>query len=369
VSSNMLMAELEKQSRDVTFVNSTLRATNAEKGVFDLAGVIAFSRQLSRFIRALLSSGCSVLYLPLAANAIGFTRDMVLICTAKLFGINVVVQFWGGNYRNFYDSSGWCRRQLIARTWSLASYGIVESENLRSMLVPVAHRLEYRVIANGLPEREYPSKSLDGASPETVLLYIGHLTYTKGFNNLIRAYKELRQRHKNLRFLFAGEKPTYQHQISTFLNGPEKRIFIENYRSFVDETLEFIADAEKYGAQYRGIVKENDKRALLMEGDIFVQPSYMEGMSIVVLEAMFTGLPVVATTVGAAPEIIRNGVNGYLVDPGSIEMLVEAIDKLIIAPDQRRNMGRNNAEEARVKYSIQRFAAEVYQTVLDASYK
>jgi glycosyltransferase involved in cell wall biosynthesis len=153
------------------------------------------------------------------------------------------------------------------------------------------------------------------------------------------------------------------------LSGSEKKHFIENYRSFVDESLEFIANAGKYGAEYRGIVEENEKRTLLMEGDIFVQPSYMEGMSIVVLEAMFTGLPVVATSVGAAPEMIRNGVNGYLVDPGNIEMLAGAIEKLILAPDQRRSIGKNNAKEARVKYSIERFAAEVYQTVFDASDK
>jgi L-malate glycosyltransferase len=73
--------------------------------------------------------------------------------------------------------------------------------------------------------------------------------------------------------------------------------------------------------------------------DIFVCPSVMEGAQAVVLEAMMTGRPVVATRVGWAPELIRDRDNGLLVNPSDPESLASAIESLVADPSWRIEMG------------------------------
>lgn len=80
-------------------------------------------------------------------------------------------------------------------------------------------------------------------------------------------------------------------------------------------------------------------RKRLATADVFVQPSHWEGQSIALLEAMASGLAVVATPVGAAPDVLRDGVDGLLVEPHDPAGLASALDKLIGDGDLRRRFG------------------------------
>jgi glycosyltransferase involved in cell wall biosynthesis len=91
---------------------------------------------------------------------------------------------------------------------------------------------------------------------------------------------------------------------------------------------------------------------LYRAADVFVQPSHVEGMSNALLEAMACGLPVVATTVGAAPQMIEDGVDGLLVPPGDSDALGKALERLLEDADLRQAMGRRAGESVRSRYSI-----------------
>jgi glycosyltransferase involved in cell wall biosynthesis len=367
IASSMLLEELEKKRLSVFAVNSTVRKNNLDKGVVDIRGIPLFFKILSRFFNALIRNKCSVVFMPLSANRLGFLRDMVLMVIAKSFGIKIVTQYWGGNYRNYHDSCHAIFRFLIKKTWNLASQAIVETEMLKSLLAPLTKTTEYRVISNGLPPSEYPAREKYSFGLDVSILYIGHLSYTKGFHDFIQAYKILAAKYPGVRLLFAGEKPNYSTQISAFLTGEKKQFFMANYGRIADEILDFIDKAASYRAEYTGIVSGDKKRMLFAKSDIFVQPSYMEGMSLALLEAMFTGLPVVATAVGAAPEIIVEGENGYLIEPGDTAKMVNAIEGLICAPKTRMIMGRKNAAKAREKYTIEMSAEKYHQIFLEVA--
>lgn len=95
--------------------------------------------------------------------------------------------------------------------------------------------------------------------------------------------------------------------------------------------------------RHRGVLRflgrVDDVAGLLAAADLFVLPSRSEGLPNVVLEAMASGLPVVATAVGGVPEVIRHGVDGWLVPPGSAEALGHAMERLAADPLLRRRMG------------------------------
>ena len=71
-----------------------------------------------------------------------------------------------------------------------------------------------------------------------------------------------------------------------------------------------------------------------------VRPSHLEGMPLTVLEAMASGLPVVATPVGGTPELVRDGETGYLVPVDDPEALAGAISSVLADPAKARDMGR-----------------------------
>jgi len=92
---------------------------------------------------------------------------------------------------------------------------------------------------------------------------------------------------------------------------------------------------------------------VLRDLDIYVLSSKSEGMPIAVLEAMATGLPVVATSVDAIPEVIQHNVNGILVETGNASALAEGIERLILDPALRQRLGSKALHDVRSIFSIE----------------
>jgi len=81
--------------------------------------------------------------------------------------------------------------------------------------------------------------------------------------------------------------------------------------------------------------------------DVFVLPSHYEGMSLAVLEAMATGLPVVVSRVSGTAELVPDAEHGSVVEPGDAEGLADAVIALLGDPERRRRMGERAGEHAR----------------------
>jgi len=85
-----------------------------------------------------------------------------------------------------------------------------------------------------------------------------------------------------------------------------------------------------------GRISDEDLHHLYLEADIFVLPSYHEGYGIVIAEAMQFGLPIVASNISALPELVHNGVNGFLITAGDVKGIARAIDELAWSPSLRK---------------------------------
>jgi len=96
----------------------------------------------------------------------------------------------------------------------------------------------------------------------------------------------------------------------------------------------------------------NRPESLYRAADVFVQPSHVEGMSNALLEAMACGLPVVATNVGAAAQMIQDGVNGFLVPPGRPDALANAIARLLADSRLRQHVGGLARDTSHRRYAI-----------------
>jgi glycosyltransferase involved in cell wall biosynthesis len=102
-----------------------------------------------------------------------------------------------------------------------------------------------------------------------------------------------------------------------------------------------------------GHVRGDQKTRLFASSDILVLPSHTEMLPMVIIEAMAAGMPVIATPVGAVPDMIEDGVNGFLVPVGDHNMLAERILYLSRHPDKRAEMGQNNLRKFNQEYSVE----------------
>ena len=113
-----------------------------------------------------------------------------------------------------------------------------------------------------------------------------------------------------------------------------------------------------------------DVPALMQLMDIFVLPSLAEGISNTVLEAMATGLPVIATNVGGNPELVIDGENGRLVPVGDNQRLAEVIAELVDNPEVRLSMGRKGLDRVKSTFNWQNTVGEylaIYDELLGLS--
>ena len=99
----------------------------------------------------------------------------------------------------------------------------------------------------------------------------------------------------------------------------------------------------------------SDLDRLLPSFDLLALPSFTEGMPNVVLEAFAAGVPVVSTAVGGAPEVVENGVSGFLVSAGDPTALAERIREALASEDRLRDMGWHGRQRVHEQFT---FAAQ-----------
>lgn len=111
----------------------------------------------------------------------------------------------------------------------------------------------------------------------------------------------------------------------------------------------------------------DDVQTILKGCDIFVLPTLHETLSIALLEASVEGLALIASNTGGVPEIVENNYNGYLVEPGNIDDLVNAMKELYSNSEKRRKFSSNAKKKVNEKFSIEGIENkidQVYQSLL-----
>jgi glycosyltransferase involved in cell wall biosynthesis len=126
------------------------------------------------------------------------------------------------------------------------------------------------------------------------------------------------------------------------------------------------AKSRGVNAKFTGFVPYEDLKALYSVCDVFVLPSLEEGQPLVLLEAMASGKPLIGSKVGGISMQIRDGWNGFLVEPGNEKQLAEKIRYLVDNEGGRIKMGRNSRKLAEEVFSWEKITErylEVYEEV------
>jgi glycosyltransferase involved in cell wall biosynthesis len=172
-----------------------------------------------------------------------------------------------------------------------------------------------------------------------IVLFLGRLERDKGVFDLLEAISALRVTVPDIRLVCAGD-------------GDLKSV--ARYAERLD-----IADA----VSLPGWIGPADKQLLLERAAVLVLPSYAEGLPMSLLEAMAAGVPVVATSVGGIPDLVVDGVNGFLFAPGDTAALARLLRALVLDPE----LGRRAASAARETVRL-RFSADLVLGQLEKVY-
>ncbi|OGI06164.1 MAG: hypothetical protein A3I68_02660 [Candidatus Melainabacteria bacterium RIFCSPLOWO2_02_FULL_35_15] len=217
-------------------------------------------------------------------------------------------------------------RFLSKSIWNNSSHIIANGSSLKETCKRFSPEQEIEIISNGVdPELFYPDKNKHPGTNEVQLLFISRLMPQKGVDTLIKACNVLNKRGTtNYKLTIVGE-------------GYLKDLMFSLIDKFdLREKINFLGwkDLEELPEIYR-------------RADIFILPSVMEGMSSVVLQAMASGLPIVASRVKGFEEVVVENINGLFAEYNNPEQFAEAIEKLIKSPELREKMSKQSVEKSK----------------------
>ena len=251
--------------------------------------------------------------------------------------------FEGRPVRRFLD------RRLIARS---SSAFLAVSEDDRRKMIEIEHidPAVVSVVPNGidaLPEGDGSRVRAElGLTDEDLVVgAVAVLRHQKGLQILVRSVAELAERYPRLRLVMAGD-------------GPERA------------TLEVLAAELGIADRVMLLGLRSDVPDLLAAFDIAASSSWFEGSPLAMLEYMDAALPIVATRVGGVPDLVDDGRDGLLVEPGDVAGLAGAIAKLLDDPERARTMGERARARRREHFDLAttvRRLETLYEELLAAS--
>lgn len=305
---------------DVTFVDITVAQSIGEIERFRFGKLFKMLGFLLRELWLLATRRFDFACAPVSVNRNAFIKDAVLLALARSFSVPTVLYAHGNNLPDFHAHSSPRMRRLIERTASRAAGAIVLGESLRFNFenwLPPEKIFVAPIGIESLPIAPQPQRRADTVT----VLYLSNLIREKGVFVLLEAAALVVRQRDDVRFVFAGNwfRPEDEAAANAFVATHQ----LNSHVVFV------------------GPVTGETKRQTLASADILAFPTfyYYETMGLVLLEAMWAGLPVVTTRRASIPEIVRDGEHGLLVNEQDAADLAEKILRLAGDPALRAKIG------------------------------
>jgi len=211
-------------------------------------------------------------------------------------------------------------KPLIRSIWRNAAIVTAISEQQQRLAAKTMPELIVPIFHNGVDTDLFRPVTNNAERTLPNIVCVGRLIERKGQHYLIRAFSQLLTKKPmaaTLTFVGTGD------------SEESLRLLAKNLG--IDSSVTF-----------RGFVPRHEMPSIYRDADVFVLPSQSEGMSMALLESMACGLPVVVTDVGGTQELVKDGVNGLVIQWADVSALVAAVERVIDDHELRQTMGRQN---------------------------
>lgn len=296
-----VLVSYDKYIEDMRFIPTWMLGNKAVKSWYALQALVRTWFLLT------FDKRIKIVHIHGAANA-SFERCKLFINLAKKCGKKVILHEHAADFVEYFDGAD--DKQAITDMLQKCDALIVLSQSWKEYFASIGMDDSKIHVLNNIvsPPELLPEKHV--ADGKLHLMYMGEISKRKGGFDLLQAIADNKDYFKNKLVLRMGGNEV-DGDIKTFIKE-------HGLESFVS---------------YEGWIAGQKKIDCLNWEDVYILPSYNEGLPIAILEAMAYSHPVISTPVGGIPEVIETGKNGMLVQPGDTKAIADAIKYYIENPD------------------------------------
>ena len=284
-------------------------------------------------IKKLIVFKPNLVYLAMTAKGIAFYKDMVMVFLAKLFGIQLVIHF---HNKGVSINQNKTLDNFLYKCVFKNTKVILLSKYLYPDIKKYVKNENVFYCPNGIPDLSLDPIDRVIAKDKVQLLFLSNLIESKGVFVLLKALSTLKS--KNIKFT------------CDFVGGIGD--ITEN--AFNNKVISLqLQDCVNYLGKKFG----QDKIAVFSNSDIFVLPTFYhnECFPLVLIEASQFALPMVSTFEGAIPEIINDGINGFIIEKNDIAALADKLELLIKDETLRTKLGNAAFKKFKKEYTLTKF--------------
>lgn len=299
-----------------------------------------FLRQYAQFVSTLRTDPL-IRIVHLQASSYGsFYRKLVLFLTAKYaFGKQIIYHMHGSEFQVFHRNSDVLTKFLIRFLIERSDVVVCLSASWKTFFTNNFRVRRIEILGNVIhkPRGQFEKQPLPSSEGPLNVLFLGHIGDRKGVFDLLDVMRD--------------NKMAFKGRLALSIGGNGE----------IDRLKRYIAQHDLGDlVNFEGWISGDHKARLLSESDVYILPSYNEGLPVAILEAMSYRLPIISTPVGGTEEVVIEGVNGFLVPPGDKQALYDRLMRLMNEPELARQMGY---ESARI---VRRYQPEViFPALLD----
>lgn len=281
--------------------------------------------------------GYQIVHVNMASDS-SYYRKSIFIKAARFFRKKIVIHQHGGDFENFYyrqlNDKG---RKNVDKVLSMGDAFLVLAPAWKEIFSHMVDADKIEV----LPDAIQIPGAVKKKYGQFKLLFLGRLCREKGVGELLQVIPELRRTYPNIHLYLGG--------------------------IWEDEVLKEEAKKHSECVTWLGWISGEEKRKYLCESDIFVLPSYFEGQSVALLEAMAYGCAIVASKTGGIPQMISHGETGILIAPKDAEALKQGLKKVLADAELCHRLGEKARHKVQDEFSIDKNMEgllQIYREVL-----
>ncbi|WP_417558560.1 glycosyltransferase family 4 protein [Mesoflavibacter zeaxanthinifaciens] len=221
--------------------------------------------------------------------------------------------------------------------------------------LPLNH---YYKIANGVDQAVAPIKS-EPTAPGFKILFSGRICKEKGVLELIKAFKILKDKQLDVELIIAGHVGTKRG--------------LETGAAYLERCKEYISQ-NHLTIEFTGFLEQPSLYQLYEQVNVLVLPTdpkvYLEGMSLSLLEAMSMGKPLIGTNAGGTPEVIEDGVNGFLVynEENYAAEIAEKIESIYLNKDLEKHLAENALKRYKEEFTTKKMGMHFLEALKEIGY-
>ncbi len=264
-----------------------------------------------------------------ASHGYSFWSTCKMAEAANEFGAKAILHCHGSDMDVWYEGLSGIGKRQFRQSIASIDHCVVLSEGWREWFKQFVSSDRLTALPNAISWKHFQPPVSDDLEGPGVILFVGLLeARRKGVHDLLACISDVLHEFPDAEFHFAGAD---LEQVETGLT---------------------VDDQTRASLRFLGDLASDELNEAYHRATIFTLPAYREGMPMVMLEAMACGLPVVCSRINAIPEVVKDDVNGLLIEAGDRPALTRSLLTLLREKEQRSRLGSAASKTIREKHDL-----------------